>query len=158
MEGAGSAAHRRWGTSSSSQYSFRTSVSSAAEITGGDEMEARPPAPPVDNRVFVAVPEDVKHGKSTLLWALENLAKDGSGSGVVIAHVHCPAQMIPMSKTSLIPAPFGRFSDEFVSMNLNAATICISFGLLFLETRDIFSANDNKLVNNTFGQAKRTGQ
>ncbi|XP_066319052.1 U-box domain-containing protein 33-like [Miscanthus floridulus] len=96
MEGAGSAAHRRWDTSSSSQYSFRTSVSSAAEITGGDEMEARPPAPPVDNRVFVAVPEDVKHGKSTLLWALENLAKDGSGSGVVIAHVHCPAQMIPM--------------------------------------------------------------
>jgi len=118
MEGAGSAAHRRWDTSSSSQYSFRTSVSSAAEITGGDEMEARPPAPPVDNRVFVAVPEDVKHGKSTLMWALENLAKDGSGSGVVIAHVHCPAQMIPMSKTSLIPALFGRFSDEFVAMNL----------------------------------------
>jgi GTPase len=114
MEGAGSAAHRRWDTSSSSQYSFRTSVSSAAEITGGDEMEAKPPAPPMESRVFVAVREDVKHGKSTLLWALENLAKDGSG--IVIAHVHCPAQMIPMSKTSLIPALFlfVRFSDEFV--------------------------------------------
>ncbi|KAL6634887.1 hypothetical protein ACP70R_027558 [Stipagrostis hirtigluma subsp. patula] len=88
MEGAGvgGAGHRRWDTSS--QYSFRTSVSSAADIVGGGEVEE------VENRVFVAVPEDVRHGKSTLLWALENLAKDGAG--VAIAHVHCPAQTIPM--------------------------------------------------------------
>ncbi|XP_062222517.1 U-box domain-containing protein 33-like [Phragmites australis] len=84
MEGAGGAAHRRWDTSS--QYSFRTSVSSHGEVE-----EASPP--PVE-RVFVAVPEDIRHGKSTMLWAVENLAKDGAG--VVIAHVHCPAQMIPM--------------------------------------------------------------
>ncbi|CAL5020436.1 unnamed protein product [Urochloa decumbens] len=84
MEGA----HRRWSTSSQSQYSFRTSVSSLSEVE-----EASPPAP-VEDRVFVAVPEDVKHGKSTLLWALENPAK--GCAGVVVAHVHCPAQMIPM--------------------------------------------------------------
>ncbi|GJM86384.1 hypothetical protein PR202_ga02238 [Eleusine coracana subsp. coracana] len=88
MEGDGGAAFRRWDTLS--QYSFRTSVSSVADIGGEDEAIS----PPVDDRVFVAVPEEVKHGKSTLLWALENLAKDGAS--VVIAHVHCPAKMIPM--------------------------------------------------------------
>ncbi|CAO2046921.1 unnamed protein product [Urochloa humidicola] len=95
MEGA---AHRRWDTSSLSQYSFRTSVSSAADITGGgdDEVEEASP-PPVEDRVFVAVPEELRHGKSTLLWALENLAEDAAcGVVIVIAHVHCPAQMIPM--------------------------------------------------------------
>jgi len=114
-------------------------VSSAAEITGGDEiMDAILPAPPVENRVFVAVPEDVKHGKNTLLWALENLAKDGSGSGVVIAHVHCPAQMIPMSKASLIARTvcvwtIFRWVSIHESEILNAAAVCISLGLLFLE-------------------------
>ncbi|KAF8765442.1 hypothetical protein HU200_008587 [Digitaria exilis] len=93
MEGAGGGAHTRGHTSSSSQYSFRTSVSSAAEIVGVEEVEEASP-PTVEERVFVAVPEEVRHGKSTLLWALENLAKDGAR--VVIAHVHCPAQMIPM--------------------------------------------------------------
>ena len=111
MQGAGGAAHRRWDTSSSSQYSFRTSVSSAADITAGDEVEEASP-PPVEGRVFVAVPEEVRHGKSTLLWALENLANDGAG--IVIAHVHCPAQMIPMSKLSLIVLVlFGRLPDAF---------------------------------------------
>ncbi|TVU28820.1 hypothetical protein EJB05_20355 [Eragrostis curvula] len=90
MDGAGGAALNRWDTSS--QYSFRTSVTSAADIDGSEVEEASPR--PVEDRVFVAVPEDVRHGKSTLLWALENLAKDGAR--VVIAHVHCPAQMIPM--------------------------------------------------------------
>ncbi|CAL4967846.1 unnamed protein product [Urochloa decumbens] len=95
MEGAaGGAAHRRRDTSFLSQYSFRTSVSSAADITGGDEVEEASP-PPVENRVFVAVREELRHGKSTLLWALENLTEDAA-AGVVIAHVHCPAQMIPM--------------------------------------------------------------
>jgi len=110
MQSPGGAAPRRWDTSSSSQYSFRTSVSSAADITAGDEVEEASP-PPVEGRVFVAVPEEVRHGKSTLLWALESLAKDGAG--VVIAHVHCPAQMIPMSKLSLILVLFGRLPDEF---------------------------------------------
>ncbi|CAN6279472.1 unnamed protein product [Urochloa humidicola] len=91
MEG-GAAAHRRSRTSSQSQYSFRTSVSSLSEV---EEVEEPSPPPPMEeDRVFLAVPEDVKHGKSTLLWALENPGK--GCAGVVIAHVHCPAQMIPM--------------------------------------------------------------
>jgi len=39
--------------------------------------------------VFIAVPEEVGDGRSTLLWALHNLVRDGSK--VVIAHVHSPA-------------------------------------------------------------------
>ncbi|WVZ74298.1 hypothetical protein U9M48_022499 [Paspalum notatum var. saurae] len=97
MEIAGGAAYRRWDTSLSSQYSFMTSVSSAADIisVAGDEVEEASPSPVAD-RVFVAVPEEFKYGKNTLLWALENLAKDGGAVVVVIVHVHCPAQMIPM--------------------------------------------------------------
>ncbi|KAI4981002.1 hypothetical protein ZWY2020_021487 [Hordeum vulgare] len=92
--------HRRWGTSGSgSRYSFRTSVSSLADIGGeiveadqaGGELEASRAAA---DRVFVAVPGEVKHGKSALQWALQNVAKDGAQ--VVVAHVHRPAQMIPM--------------------------------------------------------------
>lgn len=93
MEGGSGAAHRPWDTASQLQYSFRTSVSSLSEV---EEEEASPPPVAVEDRVFVAVPEDAKNGKSTLLWALENPAKDCAG--VVVAHVHCPAQMIPMSK------------------------------------------------------------
>ncbi|KAF0915850.1 hypothetical protein E2562_039175 [Oryza meyeriana var. granulata] len=75
-----------------------TSVSSVAEISSEVEEASRPSA--VADRVFVAVAADVKYGKSTLQWALQNLAKDGAK--VVIAHVHCPAQMIPMSKAAPI--------------------------------------------------------
>lgn len=95
MEGGSGAAHRPWDTASQLQYSFRTSVSSLSEVEEVEE-EACPPPVAVEDRVFVAVPEDTKNGKSTLLWALENPAKDCAG--VVVAHVHCPAQMIPMSK------------------------------------------------------------
>jgi hypothetical protein len=97
------AAYRPWDTSGSSQYSFRTSVSTIADI--GDEIveasqsdgelvvEASQAA---EDKVFVAVAEELKRGKSALQWALQNLATDGAQ--VVVAHVHCPAQMIPMSK------------------------------------------------------------
>ncbi|XP_006647651.2 U-box domain-containing protein 33-like isoform X1 [Oryza brachyantha] len=96
MDGAVQAAHRRCDTlGSGSQYSFRTSVSSVAEIPSEVEEVSPPPPPPAEeDKVFVAVAADVKHGKSTLQWALQNLAKDGAK--VVIAHVHSPAQMIPM--------------------------------------------------------------
>ncbi|KAF7079675.1 hypothetical protein CFC21_083876 [Triticum aestivum] len=88
-------AHRRWDTSGSgSRYSFRTSVSSLADL-GGEIVEAEAEAGrAAADRVFVAVPGEVKHGKSALQWALQNLAKDGAQ--VVVAHVHRPAQMIPM--------------------------------------------------------------
>ncbi|KAJ1280322.1 hypothetical protein BS78_04G223200 [Paspalum vaginatum] len=94
MESAAAVAYRRWDTSLSSQYSFRTSVSSAGDIISVAGEEVSPT--PVEDRVFVAVPEELKYGKNTLLWALENLANDGDAVVVVIAHVHCPAQMIPM--------------------------------------------------------------
>lgn len=95
------AAYRRWDTSGSSQYSFRTSVSSVADIggeivevsqAGGEIVEEASQA--AEDKVFVAVDEEFKRGKSTLQWALQNLAKDGAQ--VVVAHVHRPAQMIPM--------------------------------------------------------------
>ncbi|CAM0944662.1 unnamed protein product [Alopecurus aequalis] len=95
------AAPRRWDTSGSgSQYSFRTSVSSLTDMgdeivelsrAGGEAVEATLAA---EDRVFVAVDEEFKRGKSALQWALQNLAKDGAR--VVVAHVHRPAQMIPM--------------------------------------------------------------
>jgi hypothetical protein len=99
------ATYRRWDTSGSSQYSFRTSVSSTADIGGeivevsqaGGEVEEASQA--AEDKVFVAVDEEFKRGKSALQWALQNLAKDGTQ--VVVAHVHRPAQMIPMSKPSL---------------------------------------------------------
>uniref|UniRef100_A0A0E0GAV4 RING-type E3 ubiquitin transferase n=1 Tax=Oryza nivara TaxID=4536 RepID=A0A0E0GAV4_ORYNI len=99
MDGVGLGVHRRWDTSGSgSQYSFRTSVSSVAEISTEVGVEVSPPpaaaAAAAADKVFVAVAADVKYGKSALQWALQNLAKDGAK--VVIAHVHCPAQMIPM--------------------------------------------------------------
>ncbi|CAL4967831.1 unnamed protein product [Urochloa decumbens] len=43
-----------------------------------------------EEKVFVAVPEEVGDGRSTLLWALHNLVRDGSK--VVIVHVHSPAR------------------------------------------------------------------
>lgn len=56
--------------------------------------EARPAA--AADKVFVALGADVVHGKSTLQWALQNLAKDGTK--IVIAHVHRPARMVPTGK------------------------------------------------------------
>ncbi|KAL6903842.1 hypothetical protein ACP4OV_004655 [Aristida adscensionis] len=50
--------------------------------------------------VFVAVPQELKHRKSTLLWALQHLGKNSANFKIVIAHVHSPAQMI----TSSFPA------------------------------------------------------
>ena len=105
MDGVGLGVHRRWDTSGSgSQYSFRTSVSSVAEISTEVGVEVSPPPPAAAaaaaDKVFVAVAADVKYGKSALQWALQNLAKDGAK--VVIAHVHCPAQMIPMSKPPVL--------------------------------------------------------
>jgi hypothetical protein len=49
--------------------------------------------------VFVAVPEQHKSGRSLLAWALRHVAAV-DGAAVVVAHVHAPAQMIPMSTCS----------------------------------------------------------
>ena len=66
-------------------------TSSAGSLAVADELDEQqsPPAGGGSMMVFVAVPEEVSDGMSTLLWALHNLVRDGSK--VVIAHVHSPA-------------------------------------------------------------------
>lgn len=56
-------------------------------------------SPADEHEVFVALPEEVSDGRSTLLWVMHNLVKDGSK--VVIAHVHSPAPAIAQSKFSV---------------------------------------------------------
>jgi hypothetical protein len=86
MESAG-----RGQTPERGQHGFRMAASKFAGNTG---QAAQNPPVAVEDKIFVAVPEELKHGKSTLLWALQNLARDSSRSRIVIAHVHIPAQMI----------------------------------------------------------------
>jgi len=62
------------------------------EQAAGEEGEG-------EEKVFVAVPEQHKSGRSLLAWALRHVAAVG-GAAVVVAHVHAPAQMIPMSTCS----------------------------------------------------------
>ncbi|TVU02912.1 hypothetical protein EJB05_51563 [Eragrostis curvula] len=50
---------------------------------------------PEQEKVFVAVPEQHKNGRSVIAWALRHAAAV-HGAVVVVAHVHAPAQMIPM--------------------------------------------------------------
>ncbi|KAL5680805.1 hypothetical protein ACJX0J_007190, partial [Zea mays] len=51
----------------------------------------------VVDKVFVALPAEVKAGQSTLAWALDRFGGGGGGrTTVVIAHVHVPPQMIPV--------------------------------------------------------------
>ncbi|CAM0944663.1 unnamed protein product [Alopecurus aequalis] len=59
--------------------------------TLGDELFEQSSAAEKDD-VFVAVTEDISNAMSTLLWAMENLAKDGSR--VVIVRVHSPTPAI----------------------------------------------------------------
>lgn len=47
-----------------------------------------------DDKVYVAVTEDFKAGKSTLVWAIQNLHRDAK---IVLAHVHVPPQTTPFS-------------------------------------------------------------
>nr|AAK43512.1 putative receptor kinase [Oryza sativa Japonica Group] len=80
--------------------SARSGVSSSS--SGRATAAAAAPAP--ENKVFVALPAQHKSGRSTLAWALRHVAElapaaiGGGGEVVVVAaHVHSPAQMIPMS-------------------------------------------------------------
>ncbi|CAN6300209.1 unnamed protein product [Urochloa humidicola] len=50
-----------------------------------------------EEKVFVAVPGQPKSGRSLLAWALRHVAAV-AGAAVVVAHVHVPAQMIPMTR------------------------------------------------------------
>ncbi|XP_041028646.1 U-box domain-containing protein 33-like [Juglans microcarpa x Juglans regia] len=52
-------------------------------------------APMIDDIIYVAVSNNVKESKPTLLWTLQN----SGGKKVCIIHVHQPAQMIPLMGT-----------------------------------------------------------
>jgi hypothetical protein len=54
----------------------------------------------MEEKVLVALPAEFKAGRSTLSWALSYFA--GTGSTIVIAHVHVPSQMIPVSRCPLL--------------------------------------------------------
>jgi hypothetical protein len=84
-------------------WSARCSVSSSAGSLqdAGDQWDEQSLAAGED-KVFVAVDEDVEHGKSTFLWALQNLATDGAN--IVVAHVHSPAQTLSKGKHLASPA------------------------------------------------------
>ncbi|KAG8083852.1 hypothetical protein GUJ93_ZPchr0010g8538 [Zizania palustris] len=55
---------------------------------------AAPVAATEEEKVFVALPAEVKAGRSTLSWALGHFR--GTGATVVLTHVHVPPQMIPV--------------------------------------------------------------
>ncbi|GJN26758.1 hypothetical protein PR202_gb14716 [Eleusine coracana subsp. coracana] len=87
----------------SGEHCFRTAASRFTSNAVSSPVAASPVA--VEDKIFVAVPREPKHGKSTLKWALQNLAKDASRSRIIIAHVHVPAQMIPsaMKLGAIVP-------------------------------------------------------
>ncbi|XP_006647652.2 U-box domain-containing protein 33-like [Oryza brachyantha] len=74
-------------------WSARCSVSSSSGslLDAADDWDEQSLAADED-KVFVAVEADVEHGRSTFLWALQNLA--ARGSKIVVAHVHSSAQEI----------------------------------------------------------------
>ncbi|KAK1695787.1 hypothetical protein QYE76_012484 [Lolium multiflorum] len=91
MEPVWETASERSGVDSLSSAGGTTATEAPEEDAGGEEVV----------KVFVAVPEQHKNGKSTLAWALRHLAalaSDGNAGAVVVvvAHVHAPAQMIPV--------------------------------------------------------------
>ncbi|KAK3144001.1 hypothetical protein QOZ80_4AG0307630 [Eleusine coracana subsp. coracana] len=87
----------------SGEHCFRTAASRFTSNAVSSPVAASPVA--VEDKIFVAVPREPKHGKSTLKWALQNLAKDASRFRIIIAHVHVPAQMIPsaMKLGAIVP-------------------------------------------------------
>lgn len=76
-------------------WSAQCSLSSST----GDERDEQQSSPGAEGTVFVALADDVNEGTSTLLWAMKNLAKDGSR--VVIAHVRSPTRSTHRSKPAL---------------------------------------------------------
>ncbi|CAM0956275.1 unnamed protein product [Alopecurus aequalis] len=89
MEPVWETASDRSGVESLSSAGGTTATEVPEEDAGGEEVV----------KVFVALPEQHKNGKSTLAWTLRHLATvapDAAAVVVVIAHVHAPAQMIPL--------------------------------------------------------------
>lgn len=81
----------------------RSDGETAAAVAAEEEEEAV--------KIYVAVPEQHKDGRLTLAWALRNLAELAPAAAadvvVVVAHVHVPAQTIPVStyRRRSLPSP-----------------------------------------------------
>jgi hypothetical protein len=54
----------------------------------------------VEEKIYVALPERWKDGRNTLSWVLNNFSNNDAK--IIVAHVHVPAQLIPMSKHSML--------------------------------------------------------
>lgn len=93
---AAAAAMDAWenGCGGADSYSSSTTVTGGATAEIFDEQAAA--GEETETEVFVAVPEQHKSGKSLLAWAIRHVGAV-AGAAVVVAHVHAPAQMIPMS-------------------------------------------------------------
>ncbi|XP_052134522.1 U-box domain-containing protein 33-like [Oryza glaberrima] len=134
--------------------SARSGVSSSS--SGRATAAAAAPAP--ENKVFVALPAQHKSGRSTLAWALRHvadLAPAAIGGGgevvVVVAHVHSPAQMIPMSMggkfhaSKLRPeqvSTYRKYEREQVEKNLDeyleqCTKMKVKFEKIVIENEDI---------------------
>jgi hypothetical protein len=85
-----------WEPMWSARCSPATSSAGSLEDAGDELDEQQSPPADAEDKVFVALPEEVSDGRSTLLWALHNLMEDGSK--LVIVHVHSPAQEIAKGK------------------------------------------------------------
>ncbi|KAH9604113.1 hypothetical protein KSS87_010453 [Heliosperma pusillum] len=70
-------------------------MESRGEITGKPENEVI-----VDDKIYVAVGNEVKESKSAVIWALHN----SKGKKICILYVHVPAKMIPMPMGGKFPA------------------------------------------------------
>jgi len=91
---AASARNGGAGSSSSSTGGAPTAEIFEEQAAGEEDEEGEG-----EEKVFVAVPEQHKSGRSLLAWALRHVAAV-AGAAVVVAHIHTPAQMIPMSTCS----------------------------------------------------------
>ncbi|RVW47022.1 U-box domain-containing protein 33 [Vitis vinifera] len=69
---------------------------SAVMSSTGEIVEEQPLALVVEDKIFVAVGKEVKESKSILVWALQN----SGGKRISIVHVHQPAQMIPITRST----------------------------------------------------------
>ncbi|XP_072150537.1 U-box domain-containing protein 33-like isoform X2 [Setaria viridis] len=115
MEERGGGEHEAW---EQPLWSARGSPATSSAGSLADE-----PDDDAEDKVFVAVPEDVGDGRSTLLWALHNLVRDGSE--VVIVHVHSPARAIARMRdhTSMKPEEikeYRKLKRAKAEKNLNA--------------------------------------
>ncbi|KAJ1280324.1 hypothetical protein BS78_04G223200 [Paspalum vaginatum] len=139
MEGGGGE-HETWEPLWSARCSPATSsAGSLRDELDEDELSAAADA----DTVFVAVPEEVGDGRSTLLWALHNLVDDGSK--VVMVHVHSPARAIAQIRdhTSMKPEEIKKYRElkrEKAENNLDAYLLIAKY------TREDLEVDSAKVI------------